>query len=51
MEFVTLLKMNSFIGDELTTNLKTFQKHTKFVQEEHINNTIMRQGSISKIKA
>ena len=49
VESATLLKMKSSIGDELATNLKAFQKQTLFVQEEHINNTIKRQGSIPKI--
>ena len=49
VESATLLKMKSSIGDELATNLKAFQKQTWFVQDEHINNTIKRQGSIPKI--
>ena len=49
VESATLLKMKSSIGDELATNLKAFKKQTLFVQEEHINNTIKRQGSIPKI--
>ena len=49
VESVTLLKIKSSIGDVLATNLRAFQKHTWFVQEEHINNTVKRQGSIPKI--
>ena len=49
VESATLLKMKSSIGDELATNVKAFQKQTLFVQEELINNTIKRLGSIPKI--
>ena len=44
-----LLETESSIGDELTTNLRIFQRHTWFVEVEDINNTITRQESIPRV--